>query len=180
MIRALVLGVLCFGLHTAAAAIYEVTEGQVRFRSNAPQELIHARSNELHGVLDTEHRTFAFRVPITSFRGFNSALQREHFNENYMESEVYPQGTFTGKIIEDLPLATDGSYDVRAKGKLNIHGLDQERIVNVHIVTKGGVITVTAEFTVALADHNIKIPRVVNDKLAREINVSVNATLQAR
>ena len=111
--------------------------------------------------------------------GFNSPLQREHFNENYMESEHYPEATFTGKIIEDVDLARDGEYDVRAKGKLNIHGMEQERIIKGHVVTKNGKISLHAEFTVSLADHNIKIPRVVYDKLAPDISVTVNAVLKS-
>ena len=162
------------------AQIFEVGSGAVHFHSDAPQELIKAQSAQLRGAIDVKKKTFAFRIIISSFQGFNSPLQREHFNENYMETNKYPEGTFVGKIIEDVDASKDGEYDVRAKGKLTIHGLEQERIIKAHISTKKGKMLVTSDFTVTLADYNIKIPRVVYDKLAPDISVSVNATLHPR
>ena len=40
---------------------------------------------------------FAFRVPVLGFR-FEKALMEEHFNENYLESHTYPNGSFEGSI----------------------------------------------------------------------------------
>jgi hypothetical protein len=157
--------------------IYEMAKGTVHFSSTAPLELISADSRELKGALSAEKKTFAFKIPITSFRGFNSPLQREHFNENYMESELYPDATFTGKIIEDLNLANEGEYKVRAKGKLRIHNIEQERIINVSIANNGNQLSFHAGFAISLIDHNIKIPRVVYDKLAPDIQVRVSGTL---
>src|SRR5438128_363339 len=98
-----------------SAKIYEVTDGIVRFHSDAPQELIRAESGKLRGALDPEKKAFAFRIYMSSFQGFNSPLQREHFNENYMETPKYPEAQFQGKIIEDVDISKDGEYEVRAK-----------------------------------------------------------------
>lgn len=163
-----------------AQSIFEVKNGTISFHSYAPKELIFAASSQLEGLVDMQKKIFAFRIAIPTFKGFNSPLQREHFNENYMESATYPVASFTGKIIEDIDFTKDGAYDVRAKGKMLIHGIAQERTIKSHIVTKDGVITVTSDFSVLLIDHNIKIPRVVNEKLAPEISVTVNATLALR
>jgi polyisoprenoid-binding protein YceI len=164
----------------AEAKIYEVTNGIIRFHSDAPQELIKAQSAKLRGALDPEKKAFAFRIYMESFEGFNSPLQREHFNENYMESSKHPEAIFKGKIIEDIDLTKDGEYDVRAKGNLVIHGIEQERIIKAHVSSVKGTISISSDFIVTLADYNIKIPRVVYDKLAPEIKVSVNASLQPR
>jgi hypothetical protein len=53
---------------------------------------------------------------MRSFQGFNSPLQKEHFNENYVESDKFPEASFKGKIIEDQDLTVDGTYELRAKG----------------------------------------------------------------
>lgn len=159
------------------AQVYEVRTGLVQFHSDAPQELIRAESNALRGALDVRQNTFAFRISISTFQGFNSPLQREHFNENYMETMLFPEGSFSGKIIEDIDASQDGAYEVRAKGKLKIHGLEQERIIKARIATRDGKMVITTDFVVTLADHNIKIPRIVYDKLAPVINVSITATL---
>ena len=160
-----------------AQNMYQLSNGKVKFYSNAPLELINASSDDLQGLLDLGQKQFAFRIPIASFMGFNSPLQKEHFNENYMETPDYPVATFSGKIIEDIDPKKDGDYKVRAKGKLNIHGVEQERIIYVNVKVKNGKMYATSDFMIPLADHNIKIPRVVYNKLAPDINVSVSTEL---
>lgn len=117
------------------------------------------------------------RLAIVSFRGFNSALQKEHFNENYMETQKYPYAYFSGKIIEDVDLSADGEYFVRAKGKLIIHGVEHERIVYARLSSKQGEMQLHSDFTVSLEDHKIKVPRVVSEKLATNINIAIHAKL---
>jgi polyisoprenoid-binding protein YceI len=158
--------------------IYEVKTGEVHFFSEAPKELISASSKQIKGALDVKRKTFAFRIDISSFTGFNNALQREHFNENYMESNLYPAATYKGKIIEDVEFNKDGVYEIRTKGKLNIHGIEQERIIKVLLTIRKGKVAITSNFTVMLTDHNIKIPRVVSDKLSPQIKVTVSASMQ--
>lgn len=160
--------------------LFHVTEGKISFRSEAPLELINASSSSLAGLLDTTRRNFSFRVQIRSFEGFNSRTQREHFNENYMQSEKYPEASFKGKIIEEIDLSADGSHEVRAKGILNIHGVEKERIIKAELQVKGRTIRIKSLFTVLLSDHHIPIPRVVHQKLANEIKVQVNTVLQPR
>jgi hypothetical protein len=171
------LGLTLLSFKTDKETLYFTETGSVYFKSSAPLELIEARSQKMKGLIDIEKMTFAFSVANTSFEGFNSALQREHFNENYMESARYPNSTFSGKIIEDIDITKDGEYTIRAKGKLNIHGVTQERIIKSTLQVKGGQFYVTSKFTVPLADHNIPIPRIVNQKVAEEIYVEIKATL---
>lgn len=161
-----------------AQPIYEVKRGKVSFHSEAPQELISAESADVKGVVDISKKAFAFKISIPSFLGFNSPLQREHFNENYMESNIFPEATFRGKVIEDIDYTKEGVYTVRAKGKLSIHGIEKERIIKSQITIKSGSMRIKSDFTVLLSDHDIKIPRVVSEKLAQEIQVSLTADLK--
>lgn len=167
-------------LQAQGGHIYSTTSGTLSFQSDAPFELIKASSNDVKGLLDAVKKTFAFKVRMSSFQGFNSALQQEHFNENYIESSKYPEATFTGKIIEDEDIGADGSYTIRAKGNLTIHGISQERIIKADLVVKQGKIGFNSNFTVLLSDHNIPIPKVVKDKLATEIKVEVKGQLEPR
>jgi hypothetical protein len=161
---------------TAPGGIYKTSDGYVRFMSDAPLESIEAYSKELKGVIDTASGTFAFSIGINSFLGFNSPLQREHFNENYLESDRYRNATFTGKIIETINYRKPGKYEVRAKGVLNIHGIKQERIIKSVIeVKKEGTLNVTSQFSVSINDHGIKIPRIVYQKISPEIMVYIDA-----
>ncbi|MEZ4888401.1 MAG: YceI family protein [Chitinophagales bacterium] len=156
----------------------QINSGTIYFKSDAPLELIEAQSKSLKGIIDTKQRTFAYTVSIESFEGFNSPLQREHFNENYMETNLFPKATFSGKIIENVDFESDGVYEVRAKGKLNIHGVEQERIIKATLQINGGQMEVHSKFTVPLTDHNITIPRIVEQKIATEIYVEINAQFE--
>ncbi len=159
--------------------IFRCDNGTVQFRSDAQLELIKASSNKLAGVIDTAKKVFAFAVVINSFEGFNGALQRDHFNENYMQSDRYKNATFTGKIIEDLDFSTPGTYEVRTKGVLSIHGADQERIIKCTVKIINEIISIDSHFTVFLKDHNIKIPKVVHENIASEIEVEVKADMKS-
>ena len=130
----------------AQKGLFETKKSLVSFVSDAPLELIKASSKELRGFLDPEKRTFAFIIPSKSFEGFNSPLQQVHFSENYIEASKYPEASFKGKIIEQVDLSTDGEYQVRAKGALNIHGVEQERIIRVKIKLNKGVLNASSDF----------------------------------
>ncbi len=169
--------VFLVSLQVRAQKKFVVDKGQINFTSNAQLELIKASSGELKGIIDPATNQFAFRVSTRSFQGFNSSLQREHFNENYIETEKCPTAVFSGKIIEQVDFAVDGVYDVRAKGDLDVHCQKQTRIIKSRITVKDGKLTVDAAFVVPLADHNISIPRIVSQKIATDIEVSMSATM---
>jgi len=168
------------GFKEQPSELYQTTNGKISFKSDAPLEVIRAASNELIGLIDIGKNNFSFKIDIRSFQGFNSPLQKEHFNENYMESDKYPNASFKGKIIEDVDFSVDGTYQVRAKGTLTIHNVSRERIIQSDITVKKNIITVHSNFTVLLSDHNIPIPQVVYQKLANEIKVEMNATFEPR
>lgn len=175
---------ICFlflSSHTVSAQdMFMVSNGDISFTSDAPLELIEAESDNVQGVIQALDRSFAFRVLMKSFDGFNSATQKTHFNSNYLETETYKYTSFEGKIIEEVDLTTPGTYQVRAKGKFMCHGLKQERIIRCKMVVKPDGISISADFTVLLDDHNIKIPSVVNQKIAEEIQVSITLILAAK
>ena len=156
---------------------FAIRNSEMSFTSNAELELIKASSNNVQGLIDPTTNQFAFMVDIVSFEGFNSRLQREHFNEKYMESERFPRARFSGKIIEPIDFSSDGSYTVRAKGELDIHGHKQTRIIKSKVTVEGGLLTIESRFLVPLTDHNISIPSIVSQKIATEIEVEFKATM---
>jgi hypothetical protein len=157
--------------------VYKTDHGSVNFKSDAAMELIKASSQKLFGAIDPEKKTFSFVVKIVTFEGFNVGLQKEHFNENYMESDKFKTASFTGKIIEDIDFSKPGKYPVRAKGVFNVHGIEQERIIKCNLEVFPNTVQVQTEFTVLLDDHQIRVPRVVYEKVASEIIVVVSAEL---
>jgi hypothetical protein len=167
-------------ISTDAQTKFSIEKGEVNFTSNAELELIKARSEKVAGLIDPNTQQFAFTIDIKTFRGFNSELQREHFNEKYMESELFPYAKFSGKIIEQIDLTQNNTYEVRAKGELDIHGQKQTRIIKSKITVNNGVLQVESKFIVPLADHNISIPNIVSQKIATEIEVDFNATMRVK
>ncbi len=157
--------------------IFSTQTGTISFTSEAPLEIISAASKKMEGVIDATALSFAFAVSIRTFEGFNNGLQQQHFYENYLETDKYPTATYSGKIIEHVDLSKPGTYQVRAKGQLNIHGRSKERILKVELISTGSEVKVSSEFLVPLVDHQIEVPRIVNQKIAQEIVVEVHGTL---
>jgi len=166
------LGVNC---EIAFGQVFKTTKSNAHFKSDAPLEIIEAKSTKLKGAINSNKRTFAFTIPIQSFQGFNSPLQLEHFNENYLESLKYKNATFTGKIIEKIDFSKNGKFTIRAKGKLTIHGITQERIIKSILEIKNGRLYVKSNFTVLLDEHKIRVPKIVHQKIAKEIMVNIEA-----
>lgn len=162
----LIAGLACGTVTAQDRDLLRVSRSEVRFTSSAPLETITAVNDRARGVLDRNDRSFAVQVPIAEFTGFNAPLQREHFNENYLVSRSWPNATFTGRIIEGIDLREHGSHEVRAKGVLTIRGEPMERVIPCSIDVDGEGVTVRARFEVPLADHGIRIPRVVQQKVA--------------
>jgi len=175
-----ILFVVAFDANAVSTTFFYTNKAQVKFSSDAPQELIKAESTDLRGLIDIEKKTFVFKVLIRTFEGFNSALQKEHFNEKFLESENYPEAHFTGKIIEEIDFNVPGTYTIRAKGKLSIHGIEMERIIKTEIIIKSTEIYFETKFNVLLIEHNIKVPKVVHEKISSEISVEIKGTLKKK
>ena len=68
---------------------YITREGVISFFSSTPLEDIKAINKQVSCVLDKDTGEFAFQLPIKGFT-FKNALMQEHFNESYLESDIYP------------------------------------------------------------------------------------------
>ena len=154
--------------------IYSTINGDIHFMSDAPLEIIEASSDQMQGVLNLEKKTFAFKMYIKAFEGFNNPLQQIHFYENYMEVNDYPIATFTGKLLENIE---PGSKSYRAKGALTIHGQSKERIIQVQLDVAKDKVEYSSVILVPLKDHDIELPRIVYQKIAEEIRVTVTGQM---
>ncbi|MCS6928447.1 MAG: YceI family protein [Saprospiraceae bacterium] len=169
---------ICWLVSAASAQKFMTRDARVSFLSEAPLEKIEAINKSGSAVLDAQSGRMEWKVLIKNFI-FEKKLMQEHFNENYMESHKYPNATFKGEIVnvQNVQWKKDGSYDVRAKGKMTIHGVERDIEVPGKIVVVGDKLNISSEFKVACADYNITIPAVVRDNIAKEVMVRVEATL---
>lgn len=157
-----------------AQPLYMTRNGQVSFFSRTPVEDIDAVNNEATSILNISTGDVAFAVLIKSFH-FQKALMEEHFNENYMDSDKFPKATFSGKIsaIEAIDFTKDNTYPVEASGELTLHGVTRQVTVQGLITVTGKQVSATSTFSVRPEDYGIKIPALVAEKIAREIEVKV-------
>jgi hypothetical protein len=164
----------------ANAQKYMTKSGTIRFYSETPVEKIKALNRQVNSALDFSTGNFVFKVLIRGFE-FEKALMQEHFNENYMESEKFPNSTFNGKIVnfKDVNPGKEGVYKVVAEGDLFIHGVTNKVKVNGTLEVKGGRIIGKATFNVAPKDYNITIPKAVIKNISEAIQVDINITLES-
>jgi polyisoprenoid-binding protein YceI len=104
---------------------------------------------------------------------------QEHFNENYMESDKFPKASFKGQIINlsAIQFSKDGEYKTDVKGKLTIHGVTKDVTFSGKIIVRSGKLLIASSFSVLLADYNIAIPGAVKDKVAKEVKINVQVSL---
>ena len=162
----------------ANAQKYMTKAGTIKFFSETPMEKIEATNRQVNSALDFSTGNFVFKVLIRGFE-FEKALMQEHFNENYMESEKFPNSTFSGKItnIKDVNLGKDGVYKVIVEGDLAMHGVTNKVKVNATLEVKGGKVSGKAVFNVSPKDYKIAIPKAVIKNIAEAIQVDVNVAL---
>ena len=149
---------------------YLTKNGAITFFSSTIIEDIKAENNQVLSIIDASKSKMAISILIKSFL-FKKALMQEHFNENYLESDKFPKATFKGDILNFNNVSSlDAKYDV--KGMITIHGVSKEIVVPTIFKRNGDTILVKGEFDLLLEDFDIKIPRLVLKKIAKEINVT--------
>jgi len=166
-------------LQVSAQGKFFTRNGTITFFSSTPVEDIKAENFGVTAILDAETGQLEFSLLMKSFN-FKKALMQEHFNENYVESDLYPKSTFTGKVInlEEIDFSTSGTYPAKVKGQLTIHGETNEVTADGEIVVSDKGISLQSEFPVKPADYKIEIPKVVENKIAEEIAVTVITELE--
>jgi hypothetical protein len=164
--------------YTVQAQRYMTKNGKISFFSEAPLENIEAHNNQVNFALNTQTGDILAKVLIKSFV-FEKALMQEHFNENYMESDTYPNSMLKGKItnLNAVDFTKDGIYEVLIEGDLTIHGVTKPVAEKGTFEVKGSQITGKCEFSVLVSDYGIKIPATVADNIAKEIEVTVDVVL---
>lgn len=163
-----------FNINHAIPGTFLSKNAKVNIYSKAPLEDIEAASQKGTSVFNASTGELAFNVPIRSFV-FSKSMMQEHFNENYMESDKFPNASFKGRVQQMPDLAKDGTYPVNVTGVLDVHGVKQNRTIAGKISVSQGAISISSEFQVACNDHNIEIPTIVFKKIAESIRVQVSA-----
>jgi polyisoprenoid-binding protein YceI len=173
MVRKIISLVLLLSCFSVNAQKYLAKDGVISFFSEAPMEDIKAINNKVSAVYDNDTKQLVFQLDVKNFI-FPKALMQEHFNENYLESDIYPKSIFTGKVISQ-----DGKNAI-VEGNLTIHGKTKNIKAEGILKQEKNTVNISAEFIVKLEDYDVKIPTIVMYKIAEEIEVKVNIELKER
>ena len=170
----------CFLFVTSilSAQKYATRSGKTSFiGSEETFEQIKAVNSVSTAIVDSSSGDIAILLFISAF-DFEISLMQEHFNENYMDSSKYPKATFSGNIqnfsLEEL---LDSEKDYKILGVLTIRGIEKNVSVSCRLkkISKG--LSLKTNFNVSAGDFDIKIPKVVRNKISQEINITAEYDL---
>lgn len=158
------------------AQIFVAKTCEISFFSASPLENIEATAKVPKTFLNTSTNDVQIAITNTAFV-FEKPLMQEHFNENYMESEKYPNTIFKGKINEKIDYTKDGEHKVTVTGKMSMHGVDKDVTIDGVLTVKGGEILLFSKFKVKVADYKIKVPSLYVQNIAEIVDVTINAVM---
>jgi hypothetical protein len=160
-----------------SAQIYIAKTCEISFFSASPLENIEAVNKACKPIINTATNEVQMKIAISAFQ-FEKPLMQEHFNENYMETDKYPNTVFKGKINEKIDWTKDGEYKVTVTGKLNIHGVEKDRTIDGTVKIKGQEMIISGKFKIHIADHGIEVPSLYVQNIAEDVDVKLNAILE--
>ena len=103
-------------------------------------------------------------------------LRDRHMRDNYLEVREYPYATFTGAL--DRIDQEAGAFRIEARGEFSVHGVSRPRSLTCTAVPAGEGFAVDCAFPVPLAEHDIRIPRVMFLKLAPVVEMELSFHLR--
>ncbi len=167
---------LLISVATMAQNKYLTKSGSLIFEASVPSfEEVKATNKSVTAILNTENGEFASLALVKGFR-FKNALMEEHSNENYAESDDFPKAIFKGKIKD---YSKEGKTTI--DGELTFHGKTKSyKDINIVTKTDGDNIIVTGGFMANVSDFDIKIPKVVSNKLSEKVKIDFEFSLKKK
>jgi hypothetical protein len=164
--------------HGFAQQRFVLEQSSIAFHSDGIIEDIAATNTKVSSIFDASKGEIAYLLNMKDFQ-FPKKLMQVHFNEKYVESEKYPQASFQGQIVGFDP-AVEGVQQVNAVGKMTLHGVTRDVQFPGTVERKGGAVTMKSSFIIKLQDYNIKVPQIVWQNIAQQVEVAVDFTYRAQ
>ena len=144
-------------------------QGNVSFFSYTSVENIKAQNNQVSSIIDLENSRIAISMLMNAFV-FEKALMREHFNESYIETDIYPKATFEGELVNFEPSLEAEQVRI-VKGIFTMRGVSEELEVKTKIEKQGNLIILSGTFETLVESYNINIPPLLAGNIAKTISV---------
>ena len=155
---------------------YITKNGYISFFGSTPLENIKAENNQVASILDAANGDLVFQGLIKSFH-FEKKLMEEHFNENFVDSDKYPRFQFKGKIlnISEVNFSKSGTHNADVRGEMTINNITRQIEAKGTLELLENAVVGKSKFNIRPEDYNIKIPGVLREKVAKEMEVTVDA-----
>jgi len=160
----------CFQVYSQTDGKIKTRQGQVSFFSYTSVENIEATNNQVLSGIDLSNGEIAVSMLMKAFI-FKKALMEEHFNESYVESDIYPKSQFQG-TIKDFDPTSDEVQTRIVQGTFNFHGVQKELEIKVKIDQSTGTCVVSGDFDVEISDYDIKVPPLLVPNIAKTIKIT--------
>ena len=176
MKKILLLAFLFLSVSIVAQKYYTKT-GKTQFKASVEAfEPVEATNNSTTAIINVNSGEIASLLFVKAFN-FRVALMQEHFNENYMETHQYPKATFKGNLknfsLENLN--SDERFELI--GTISVRGIEKSIETTVNVKEENNRIYVSGMFFVSPQDFKIKIPSIVRDKIANQIQIKIDYEL---
>lgn len=179
--KIILLAIGFFVANTSVAQKMMTRTGEIKFEASMPAlEEIAATNKTASCILDQSNGDFVALVLVKAFK-FKSSLMEEHFNENYIESSLFPKSTFKGKILNfDATKLTAAKTTYALEGDLTLHGVTKKVKTKIVLSIISGKINAMSNFSVKLEDYKIEVPSLVKNKIAENVKIAYNFDLQTK
>ncbi|MEM6687380.1 MAG: YceI family protein [Bacteroidota bacterium] len=149
-------------------------QGQVTFFSYTSVENIQATNNQVLSLFNPNTQEVAVSILMRAFV-FKKSLMHEHFNESYIESDLYPKATFNGKI-SDFTIADTAPQTRIIKGDFTLKDRTKPIEVKATITKTNEGYTIEGTLDIMIDDYNIKVPPLLSPNISKKIEVTFNFT----
>ena len=162
----------------------------VQFTSKATTETVVGTTHTATGSIEFDPSSSGqgargdIHVDLSSIKT-GLALRDRHMRQNQLETGKYPEAVFT---LTSLTLPSGGLPEgiltrVNVKGTFSLHGVEHsiepESYITLSNSSSGTAISVASNFTLRLADYNIKRPQFLMLRLAEEQQMTVKLFAQS-
>jgi hypothetical protein len=165
----LLLSVYSIGVAQAQDQYIE-RQGEVTFFSYTSVENIEATNNQVLTLLAPASNEIAVRILMRSFV-FQKSLMYEHFNESYIESDLHPEATFKGEIV-DFDADLEGEQTRIIKGDFTLRDITKPIEIKATIVKSNNGYMISGMLNVLIKDYDIKVPPILSPNIAKNIQIS--------
>jgi hypothetical protein len=154
-----------------AQKVFETKSAIVQFISIDDRD-IDATNNEVTSKLEPNGK-ITFNMLAKGFH-FEMKKMEEHFNDDYIESNKFPNVFFNGQItnFKSVNFSKNGSYPVTVAGTMQVHGVNKNIQTNGIIEIVNGLPKASAKFIVRLKEFGMGgiMINMVADKI--EVNIT--------